>query len=1355
MAEENFRVRKGITVDGTGTSSIAGNLGIGTTAPGGSLDIMGTSGNQLRLSYDADYYWILERDSNGKLNITNHQNSTDVKALTITTDEEVLIGKTATTTTVARKFETDGTMAAASADGTGTGFNMKNSEGEFLVYTDGGNLAVKDYAGSSTYPFKIMGTAETDTLKILTGGDVYVKDRLGVGTDSPGTKLEVAGDITAERLNLDKASGYASIEIGGPSGAFIDMKNPFSDDYDCRLITDGTGLDIIAAGSGNHITLKTNGVSRMQVNDSTTVLYTPTLHFSTGSAPAIRGGNHNPITIWGNEDGTPTSTSSNVVTRSTGAALDFDVNSSQQLAMRIKDNRDIDVYGVLSGPGIAEGGYGANSFHFGDTGSTEDDDWYEVFRWTPNATMSATTSNQYRNFAAKFNVLGRGVQRINYDIYVRGEYGVQGSTGWWTREFIIDGLEQSTDADGNASPDADSIFKMVYNAGDSLSMPYASLYYRRDEDWELRTCNLISMFTNCVFEFKDTNVGETTPTNDTHTGSYDLSPTIRKKLRVDVNNQLHNGVTATGIYLDDADQELVVKTATDPLVRAWDTTDNYAATLQAASSGAWLALGDMDSSDTSWMKFGAFSGTNNLDTKTRDFHLYGTNTTTGFYFDESAGRFGIGTTSPSVPLHIVSSGTTSLLLESTDAGSGDAPILELYRNSASPANGDDLGQIVWSQEKADGSKSSVTKIYGEINTVDSSDRLMINVSSSGGSGLNDLEYIRLDGGVKDIIFNETGDDIDVRMEGQNKSNLFFLDASTDRIGLCHTDPAGNVLSIDNIITDPSKTGAEAYGLFIDSNHSGSGATGGDRFQGAIYVDVDSSTTGGDLSDEHRIYAIYSDTRINSACDADLVIAVGGYAEAQRSGSPTTATTNMRAGSFTVASDENANATVTTMIGVYGYASNQDAGAVGGSYGGYFFNNVHSNRSAGSGTLRGVYSEVDVSANRTGGDITYSGIRAVEAQIDHNAQPDSSGDACVVTNGYLFYGNYGVSQADQITNQYGVYINNEEKNYFSAKVGIGGTSTSMLHVTSGSGYLKFDTSGSVGSIKSDFNLDLYADDTDGNSDSYQNIRFFTAGANERMRVAHDGKVGIGTDSPDTLFEIKEGGTGAAVMRFRNSNTSYPDDTAFGRIEFYNADASGAGITAKIEAISDASGRGGQLAFKTDDTGTNPQTALLLQGDLKASFTGNVRSSSRASFNTMTYYYYDRQSMGTSAVFLRAPVGGSSTANPSNYYMPHAGVVTQVLMGFYGQALATSGTDTWTIYRVNSAGVTTSCDFDVNFANLNRIGPTNNYNILIDVTVLSDASNINFAAGDLLQIKRTDGSPIDVEHVNAQLWVTFDL
>jgi hypothetical protein len=140
-------------------------------------------------------------------------------------------------------------------------------------------------------------------------------------------------------------------------------------------------------------------------------------------------------------------------------------------------------------------------------------------------------------------------------------------------------------------------------------------------------------------------------------------------------------------------------------------------------------------------------------------------------------------------LAVTASGTsTTLLLESTDAGAADAPILELYRNSASPANTDDLGQILWSGEKSDGSKYSITKMYGQINTVDNSDRLMINIASSGGSGLNNYEYMRFDGGVRDVIINEDGRDIDFRIEGDSDSSLFFTDASSDRIGIGTTSP---------------------------------------------------------------------------------------------------------------------------------------------------------------------------------------------------------------------------------------------------------------------------------------------------------------------------------------------------------------------------------------------------------------------------------------------------------------------------------------------------------------------------------------------------------------------------------------
>jgi len=66
----------------------------------------------------------------------------------------------------------------------------------------------------------------------------------------------------------------------------------------------------------------------------------------------------------------------------------------------------------------------------------------------------------------------------------------------------------------------------------------------------------------------------------------------------------------------------------------------------------------------------------------------------------------------------------------------------------------------------------------------------------------------------------------------------------------------------------------------------------------------------------------------------------------------------------------------------------------------------------------------------------------------------------------------------------------------------------------------------------------------------------AGTNsERLRITSDGKLGLGSSSPQTLFELA--GNGTAIVRATNSNPGMTDDTLIGGYEFYKTDASGNG------------------------------------------------------------------------------------------------------------------------------------------------------------------------------------------------------
>ena len=182
--------------------------------------------------------------------------------------------------------------------------------------------------------------------------------------------------------------------------------------------------------------------------------------------------------------------------------------------------------------------------------------------------------------------------------------------------------------------------------------------------------------------------------------------------------------------------------------------DDYALELQATSAGPRIFFGATTDTDT-FMSFGAYAGINNLDTETRDFHIFGSNTTTGLYFDESAGNVGIGTTTPTKKLtvegNISASGTgtfggdvtlgpaggLSRFLAASDGDPANATFTDISSTTAGMAIVNDAVHLI----QGDNPKLTLSGSRFGIGTQTPGESLEVvgNISSSGtmyASGLN-------------------------------------------------------------------------------------------------------------------------------------------------------------------------------------------------------------------------------------------------------------------------------------------------------------------------------------------------------------------------------------------------------------------------------------------------------------------------------------------------------------------------------------------------------------------------------------------------------------------------------------------
>ena len=360
------------------------------------------------------------------------------------------------------------------------------------------------------------------------------------------------------------------------------------------------------------------------------------------------------------------------------------------------------------------------------------------------------------------------------------------------------------------------------------------------------------------------------------------------------------------------------------------------------------------------------------------------------------------------------------------------------------------------------------------------------------------------------------------------------------------------------------------GFRLDMNVSGNDTLTTDRAQYGQYITLDSSCTGGDTSNEHRLYGIRSSVKATG--DSDLIY--GGY--------------------FTGEAEHSAGQ-VSVLYGSYnqGSADPESGGTVGTVYGAWNTATVYG--SAGS-TVNHAYASYNRTLLGSTDVVAHSSVTGVMSEIE----TDASGTGRTTTSGFLFRGVWDDDSAGEhkFTNFYGLHLSSsalgsrtdgtgtvagvyldlpgaeagfwnseDQPNFFRGSLGIGSGSRQVgatvgaeLHLVEPDGgdmcLVRYDSTtqanntlgrifwGSTENAGVNVNfsasIEGYAQTNHSTTDSDGYLVFkTTAGGtttlSPRMWIKNDGKVGIGTDLPAGRLMVEADGSSEDIFVINNTRS----------------------------------------------------------------------------------------------------------------------------------------------------------------------------------------------------------------------------
>ena len=146
---------------------------------------------------------------------------------------------------------------------------------------------------------------------------------------------------------------------------------------------------------------------------------------------------------------------------------------------------------------------------------------------------------------------------------------------------------------------------------------------------------------------------------------------------------------------------------------------------------------------------------------------------------------------------------TTLTLKSTDADASQGPLLDLHRDSASPADDDGIGRVVFSGENDASEKIDLIQFIGlnsDVTDGTEDGRLQLYIHKDG-SSIN-----RMDFQPTETTFNDDSADVDFRVESNGNANALYVNAGDETVHFFTTDgnPGNNTSGVGAIINNEGK-----------------------------------------------------------------------------------------------------------------------------------------------------------------------------------------------------------------------------------------------------------------------------------------------------------------------------------------------------------------------------------------------------------------------------------------------------------------------------------------------------------------------------------------------------------------------